>query len=668
MGLILTDKTVLTDINEIRKHEIKLDLKHTRNLNRYHNNGNLLTTIYDNYGPVNAYWYPSSQPDLGPIPNVNVIKSCVATHISKLSQLKPLPHFSAQLGDFETRELCKVAKIHFGSYIEKQDLYNKGAEVILYADLFEAGGFWACDDTQTIEPLKRWEMNMDPLEYATGDVSRCFTYFQQYPINKIDQKFAAITKGAAFLKTEYQKRYGHCKFSVYYDLQSGKKYYVVEDEVQKVVDIDYDCVPWAMFWYKRPVKGMYSESMADNLYPIQREIDDLSTKIHESMELHPGQMIFIAVSSDLNGPGRNLRAESFQDSTAMVYEYNPADTRVPITVATPPFIDPQFTQMLDYWITYALKQEGITQISAQGQIDPNIKSGVMLESSQNIESERFQNHQDNYRHLFNEIITICIQVMPKNALILPYLSKESGLTWGNLREHLDQMRINMTDISNLSRDPAVRLQQVEKMMAMQLISGPTAAAIMEVEDEEEAYRVGTLQIDYAQKVISDAINKGKIAYMETIDLDMLFAECVKELQKLRIDDAPKDKLANLGKLLDSVYQTRKTLQDKSKSSQVDDALEAQIGQGALQARQQEVNAQLQSQQQELQVPITKRAQDIQQELASDAQDATNSQKFAQVPVDAALAKNKQLMQPPMTQGPTNPLPITAGQPKGGPNG
>jgi hypothetical protein len=649
----LSDHNVLSDISQISSQIKKRDIKSIRNLNRFLNNGSLYTDIYDNYGPISAYWFANTSQDTGLLPNINIIRSCIQTHVSKLSQLKPRPHFAAERGDFETRQLCRVARQHFDYYLDQQDIYNKGAEIIGYADLFEVGGFWICDDTETIEILKPWEIYFDTMEFTYGELSRCYVSFRNYPLNKVQQHFTKITKGSAFLQSDYAKRFGRCEFTVYYDLQGGWKYYLINNEIQTMKEIKYTVPPWSMFWYEKPTKGGFSTCMADNLYPIQREIDDISIRIHESMELNPANMIFVAVSNDLNGPGKLLRAESLTDQVGSVYEFNPSETGgSPVTVATPPFIDPQYVTMLDYWIQYAYKQEGISQLSAQSEKPIGANSGVSLETLQNVESERFQTHQDRYRQFFLDTVRTCIQVYPENSLILPFLTKESGLTWGALKKKIDQFSIQFTDVSNLSKDPAVKLQQIEKMLAMGFISGETAAAMMEVEDEDNVFEIASVSYEYCQKIISDAIHEGKTDFYEAVSLDTLFNETAKEFMKLRIDDAPKNELTNLGKLLNVIQTKMNKVKESMKSSQLDDAIEGQIGGAALQGKQQELNTKLQAQQQELQVPLTERQQQIQ------AEQAVNGQEIA-----AILQKHQQLIKPPVVQGPTGPMPITA-QPQG----
>lgn len=663
-----SEQQIKTDISQIFGHFRKRDIKYIRNMNRFLNNGNMLSDIYDNYGPVNAYWYQTSQQDTGLLPNLNVIRSAALTHQSKLSQLKPRPHFTAERGDFETRQLCRVARQHFDYFLDKQDVYNKGAQAILFADIFEFGALWVCDDTETIEILRPWEIYFDSMEYSTGELTRCFVYFRQYPLNKIEKKFlkGKANKGSAALIPDDQRRSKRVEFIVYYDLQEGKKYYLVNNDIQKTVKIEYEIPPWALFWYDRPIRGSMSVCMADNLYPIQREIDSISQRVHEAFQLSPANTILLATSDNINNPSHKLlRAESITNRIGDVLEFNPAEnTARPVTVATPPAIDEQYIRMIDFWIAYAYKQEGISQLSAQSEKPIGADSGVSLETLQNVESERFQTHQDNYRQFFLDIVNACIQVYPKSEKILKFLNKGSLLTWGKLREKIDEFSIQFTDVSNLSKDPAVKLQQIEKMLAMGFIQGDTAAAMMEVEDEDNAFAIATVSYEYTQKVISDALNYGKIDFMELGSYDQLFSEITKELMRLKIDEAPDEQLKNMGKLLNAVFAKMNAAKETMKGQQYDQASEGQVIGASLQAKQNEIQSKLQEQTQELNAPVAAKGMQIQNALqAQQQEDQAPLNQRGQELQDALKAAQAQgqpvngTTQAPTVQGPTGPIPL-----------
>ncbi|HTY75031.1 MAG TPA: hypothetical protein VMD05_05645 [Candidatus Nanoarchaeia archaeon] len=658
----LSDLSVTKDIAQISAHMKKRDIKYIRNLNRFWNNGNLWSDIYSAYSSINAYWYVTAQQDTGILPSVNIIRSCILTHQSKLSQLKPRPHFSADRGDFETRQLCRTARQHFDNYLDVEDVYNKGAEVIAMADIFEVGGIWVNDNTGHLEILRPWEMGVDALEYQSGEITRCYIYKKQYPLKFVEKYYCKIKKGVVSLTDEEEKRRKFVEFYVYYDLENGYKYYVVNGEVQGKDKISYTCPPWALFWWDKPTKGFFSVSLADDLYTIQREIDLIAMKIHEAFTLSPANAIFIATSDNIKNPGHKLlRAESIDNKVGSVYEFNPSEqTGKPVTVATPPAIDEQYIRMLDYWIEKAYQLTGISKLSAQSEMPKNTQSGLQLETLQNVESERFQTHQDNYRQFYLDLVKTCIEVYPENEKILKFLPKDSPLTWGNLKKRMGQYSIQFTDISNLSKDPSMKLQQVTQLMAMGFITGATAASLLELEDEGMAYQIGAISFEYTQKIISDALNQGKIDFLELGSYDQLLQETVREMMKLKIEDSPPEKLKNLGNLLNAIFEKMNATKETMKGQQFDDAAEGQMVSAALQSKQNELASKLQEQAQELNAPVAAKGIEIQNALqAKQQEDAAPVNQRAQELAQAEKALQPQMAQLPAPQvtGPTGPIPI-----------
>ena len=88
-------------------------------------------------------------------------------------------------------------------------------------------------------------------------------------------------------------------------------------------------------------------------------------------------------------------------------------------MATPPAIDNQYLQMLQYWKTAAFQQEGISELSAQAKKPSGLNSGVALQTLEDVESERHNPALLLYIDFLMKTAKTMIQVFPEDEEILP---------------------------------------------------------------------------------------------------------------------------------------------------------------------------------------------------------------------------------------------------------
>ncbi len=549
------EQKALTDAGRLIASASKRNAKYIRAMNRYFYNGYRKDSIWTQDTYPMGYWTAANPnqmlADLGTQPNLNLVRSCIDTVKSKLSQTKPLPNFTPIKGTWKTRKVCKNAQIYFDDFFQSQRIYKKGVACALDAMLFEYSPVWIDDEDKEVVRLAPWEFAYDPAEFNFGGIKRANISRRDYPLGFLvdllkkakKEKKAISDRWLEALELDPSRK---VEFNIYYNLNERKAFKFIETDCIEVRDLPYDCAPFVLLWYRPPIKGWGSASMADSLMPIQEQVDAIANTLHEALELNPANCIFLPEPvGSANGVG--VKKSEFSNQIGNIYPYSafPGMPATPVQVSTPAPIDPMYIQLLDKFIGFAYQMEGVSQLSAQSKKPAGLNSGVALDTLENVESERFNSWLQDYIHLFVDIADICIKVFPEDDDILPNRMGRANIKWKDIVKERESFNIQTSPVSNLSRDPATKMEQVQKLVSMQIIKPEMAASLLEFADVEKAYSIASASYDDCQKIIERAIEKRNFSFYEVVNIQQLFSEAVNTLLSLDADDEDSKVMQNL---------------------------------------------------------------------------------------------------------------------------
>ena len=578
------------DINLLINTLEARDTKYKRNFNRFVSNGPRQDDIWQTrIQPLKYGWaYDRAS---GQMPTFNVIKSSVNTIISKLSQTRVRPFFNPVNGTYKTQRVCRNAQVFFDEWFDKEEVYKKAVEAVRDAMIFEYGAMWVDEEDMSIKLIKPWEYYFDPAELQHGKITRCFIRKKDYPLSYlsdiIDKRKAKTRPFAEMMK---QDRNVLVNYIVYYDLFEGRKYHVINGTVVKEVEIDFDIPPVALVWYEPPVKGGVSTSMVDNLLDLQRQIDVISHKMYESAEVNPGNMIFVP-------KGSNINVSSLTNEAGKIYEYQPLpDGGTPVQFVTPPVIDASYIRILEQSIQFAYNQEGISELSAQSKKPSGLNSGVALQTMEDVESERHNVILENYIQFMMGIAIRAINMFDDKENILPKALGRSDMKWADMKDQKENFSVQFSASSSLSKDPKVKMEQIEKLMSMNLIDPSIAASLLDMPDLQDAYSIQTAAYDLCQKIVERAVEADgpedteAFEYYEVVDINMLYKVIVNTMMRLDANDEDLKVMENLKVLLakvkrqmeefNNVVQAQQAAAQAAAQTEAMQAQAAQMGQAA----------------------------------------------------------------------------------------
>jgi len=533
---------ILKDMAQMEGFLARRDVKYRRNFNRYYNNFNRNEDIWTVYGNVIAY-YTMQDEEAGIIPYINILRSCVDTTASKLSQTKVRPFFNPVLGTFRTVKTCRNAQVFFDEYYDKEKVYPKSVNAITDALVFDMGVLWIDDETATIKKLSPWEFIFDVAEMTFGDLTRVEVRRKQYPLTSLRH---LLKKGTEYYARLEDTPNAYVDYRIYYDLINKVQYKFIGNELFQTRKIDYAVAPMVWMYYKDPIKGAFSDSMVDVVYRLQKMIDDLTYKISVAAELSPANLIFVPRGADIKTS--MIGSAKIGD----IFEYNMAVSGGnPITVATPPVIDPSYLQLLEMFEQKAYNMVGVSQLSAQSKKPSGLNSGVALQTLEDVESERHNVLLSTYIHFVQALAERMIEVMPEDADVLPRRRSRSAITWKDIKKEREMFNIQFSASSSLSKDPKVKMEQIEKLIGMKIIDPSLAATLLEMPDLENAYSIATAAHDMNEKIIERVIEDGPdpktgmFYFYEGTNIQALFGQAMNTLMRLDANDEKPEVLQNL---------------------------------------------------------------------------------------------------------------------------
>ena len=564
----MDNKKIEINISELKNVNSNRIQKYRRNIRKYNDtpginidnlktNGSAVGYVYND---VNTF---SDGTTLTP-PSINIIKSIIDTLTSKIAQSKVRPFFNTMNGSYKDMQVALQSQSFFDIYFEEQNVHMTVSKAFEDACVYDTGVIYINEETRCISKALPWQVYVRPAELAYNKITRVFYEQTDYPVCCIPDKITELFKN---------KNVEYTDFGIYYDIYNKVKAYTINGKVVLKENFDNDTIPFVFIYYNKPVVGTTSLSVVDLLYNIQNQINMVCAKISAAAELTPGNTIFLP-------EGGSIKATSINNGVGnvMTYRTTPNMTSSPISVATPAFIDTQYQVLLNDLINKAYELIGISQLSAMSKKPTGLDSGVALSTLENIESDRFETQLKQVINSYIDITKKCISLFNDDDLILPYNSRILSLKWSDIKKATSNMKIQYSAADALSKDPSVKLQQLQTLASSGIIPQNRIASLMELPDIQTGYNLSNNAVNAVYSVINDCIEKDVYDIPSYIPFSLLKEEIINVQLSLKAankkeneNDINKlDKLYSIVEDMESEYQKTAELIAKEEAANEQD--------------------------------------------------------------------------------------------------
>jgi len=189
---------------------------------------------------------------------------------------------------------------------------------------------------------------------------------------------------------------------------------------------------------------------------------------------------------------------------------------------------------LDNLMEKAYNMVGISQLSAQGKKPSGLDSGVALATQADLESDRFQVLLDQYIKLYTDLAKLCMRTFQDKKDILPPSRYNLSLTWKEVEEEFDKLRIQFSAADSLSKDPSEKLKQLQTLAQAGIIPATMIPSLLELPDINRGYSVANNSYNACQTLIDQCIYENKFEIPDYLSMQMLKEQIINMQLSLRV--------------------------------------------------------------------------------------------------------------------------------------
>ncbi len=515
---------------------------------------NTYAKLYGTWTPTfwNGYQLASSGKPTAPMRDrltYNIVQSCIDTLVSRIAQNKPKPMFLTQAGDSKLQRKAKKLDAFFYGVFYENNLYKLAPKIFRDACVFGEGIVHCYSEMGRIkyERVLPYEILVDYLESHYGPESTQSLFriknidrsllAEMYPESA--DKISEMVNTSQFISTSNRSVADTVTVVEAWRLPTGDKpgkhCIVTGNAILVNEDYDQHHFPFAVLRYSPRMYGFYSQGMAEQLLPVQVEINRTLISIQRSLYLGGTHKIFVKA-------GSKIIKSHFDNMVGTIMEYA-GDTAPQYVV--PQLVQPEIYSHLENMIQKGYQLPGVSQLSASSLKPMGIDSGKALRAVDDIQVQRFQTVAQGYESFFVECSKIGCPVA-RNAyeehgsmkVNVPGKRFIETIDWKDVSLEDDQFQLQVYPVSKLPNDPEGRLATIQEMMQAGLIQPDVGKRLLDFPDLDAEENLSNSTTDYLHTILDKMVEDGEFTAPEPFD-DLTKA------RKLALEYYAQGKLNNL---------------------------------------------------------------------------------------------------------------------------
>lgn len=482
--------------------------------------------------------------------SLNVVASCIDTAGSKIAKMRPRPIFLTEDGDYGLQHKAKqLTKFIDGSF-DLMNLYQKAQRMFVDSCVFGTGfiKFFVNGDRVDCERVIVEEIVVDDAEGAYGEPQQMFQnkmISRDVLLSTWPEHAEKIKASQSTLTVEQAANRDFIKVTEAWRLPSKKG---AGDGAHAIIisgctlfseKWDKERFPFICYRWKPKLTGFYGMGLAEELLPIQLEINKLVRSIQKAQHLMAVPRVFVSEASMIN-------SQHLNNDHASIVKYRGE----PPIFNTAPAMSPEVYQHLENLYKKAYEITGVSMLSATAKKPAGLNSGAALREYNDIESERFQLQGMRWEDIFLDAADITIDLTKDIAKKEPGLKVKltSGknaefINWKDVKLDEDQYVMRKFPTSMLPTEPAGKLQKVQELAQAGMIDKDTALSLLDFPDLEAAKSIQLETMDLTRKMLSIMLDKGVYQSPEPY-MDPVSAQKIAQAAYLkgRCNDVPDETL------------------------------------------------------------------------------------------------------------------------------
>ncbi len=494
---------------------------------------NTYAKLYGTFTPTfwNGYQLANSGKPTSPMRDrltYNIVQSCIDTLVSRIAQNKPKSMFLTSAGDSKIQRKAKKLDAFFYGLFYENDIYKLAPKIFRDACVFGEGIMHCFSEGGQVkyERVLPYELLVDYLESHYGPESTK-SLFRIKNIDRTELSEAWPDKAAeismmsatsAFISSSNRSVSDTVTVVEAWRLpvgdQKGRHVITTGDVVLADEEYDEKFFPFAIMRYSSRLYGFYGQGMAEQLIPIQVEINRTLISIQRSLYLGGTHKIFVK-------NGSKIIKSHLDNAIGTILEYA-GDT--PPQYVVPQLVQPEIYAHLESMTQKGYQLTGVSQLSASSLKQPGINSGKAIRAMDDVEVQRFQTVAQCYEQFFVDLSKIGTPVARKTyedagslKVKVPGKRFIETIDWKDVSLEDDQFQLQVYPVSKLPNDPAGRLESIQEMMQAGLMTPDVGKRLLDYPDLEAEENLANSTLDYLHKILDMMVEEGEYTKPESFD-------------------------------------------------------------------------------------------------------------------------------------------------------
>lgn len=494
---------------------------------------NTYAKLYGTWTPTfwNGYQLANSGRPTAPMRDrltYNIVQSCIDTLTARISQNKPKPMFLTSAGDSKLQRKAKKLDSFCYGLFYANDFYTMAPKIFRDACVYGEGILHSYAENGRIkhERVLPYELLTDYLESHYGPESTK-SIFRIKNIDRTELAEANPDHAAEIAMMSNTSTYITASNRSVADTvtvveawrlpvggKPGRHCIVTENSILRDEEYGNDFFPFAIMRYSPRLYGFYAQGMAEQLVPLQVEINRTLISIQRSLYLGGTHKIFVK-------SGSKVIKSHFDNLIGTILEYA-GDTAPQYVV--PQLVQPEIYSHLENMIQKGYQLPGVSQLSASSLKPMGIDSGKALRAVDDIQVQRFQTIAQQYEQFAvnvsrNDVSAAkqCYADHKDFSVKVPGKRFIQEIKWSEVDMEEDEFQLQIYPVSKLPNDPEGRLQTVQEMMQGGLITPEAGRRLLDYPDLDSEENLANSTIDYLHKILDDIIDDGNFTAPEPFD-------------------------------------------------------------------------------------------------------------------------------------------------------
>lgn len=489
--------------------------------------------------------------DSGEKLKLNVIKSTIDTATAAIATKKTKPFFLTFEGDHTLRRKAKGLQKFVSGQFYAQRIYDKSLRVFQDAAIFGTAylkiveGF---DGQITAERVFPYEIVVDDQEARDCDPRSLYQHKEigvevaarLWPQFEEEIRGSKLIRDGGVFSDRLTQRVSiieawHLPSTP--DSDDGR--HVITFSNCTVVDEPWTHTgfPFAVFRLNEAPIGWHGTGFAEELIPIQVEINYTLQKIQRSLTLAASQLWV--------KKGQGISHLNNQDWSVNEYKDTP-----PTHVAVQP-IHPAYLQHLQYLENKAFATVGVSQLQAMAQKPAGLSSGEAIRTYNDTVSSRFTHVEQRYEQFHLDIADLMIKVArdieERGEGDLRVLAQgdrhieEISFRDVSIDKNKYSMRVFPTSL--LPDTPSGKLETLEQLMKILPEAQQYAIQLLDMPDLDNFKSLAAAPVEIVDKMIENILERGEFATPTPfMNLDLARHRATMALLRAQTDGTPTERV------------------------------------------------------------------------------------------------------------------------------